>query len=74
MFSNTYGECLLSVWLLNLHHFGRFWGYNPRFPSLFSVRLLTVQDTTSNEISHLHWGGLQSVLVGPTENEECRKL
>ena len=63
-FSNTYGNCLLSVLLPNLRHFGHFWRKNPRFLSLFSVGLLTIQETTSNEINHLHGGGLQSVLVG----------
>jgi hypothetical protein len=68
-FSNTYGNCLLSVLLLNLRHFGSFWRKNPRFLSLFSVCLLTIQETTFNEINHLRGGGLQSVLVGLGDRE-----
>jgi hypothetical protein len=60
----------LSVLLLKLRHFGRFWPKNPRFLSLFSVCLLTIQETTSNEINHLRVGGLQSVLVGLGDREQ----
>jgi len=62
----------LSVLLLKLRHFWCFWRKNPRFLSLFSVCLLTIQETTSNEINHLRVGGLQSVLVGLGDRE--RKL
>ena len=52
---------------MNLRHFGRFWRKTPRFLSLFSVCLLTIQETTSNEINDLRGGGLQSVLVGASD-------
>jgi len=53
----------LSVLLLNLHRFGHFWRKNPRFLSLFSVCLLTIQETTFNKIKPLRGGRLQSVLI-----------
>ncbi|MBK9443118.1 MAG: hypothetical protein IPN53_18265 [Comamonadaceae bacterium] len=62
-------QCLLSVALLKLRHFGHFWPKNPRLLSLFSVCLLTIQETTSNEINHLRGGGLQSILVGLGDKE-----
>ena len=59
---------------MNLRRFERFWPKNSRFLSLFSVCLLTIQETTFNEINHLRGDGLQSVQVGlATENEECPK-
>lgn len=68
-FSNTYGHDLLSVARMNLRRFGRFWPKKLRFLSLFSVCLLTIQETTSNEINHLRGCGLQSVLVGLSDRE-----
>jgi hypothetical protein len=59
MVTRTYANCLLSFLLLNLSIFGRFWSKLPRFFSLFSVSLLTVQEVISNEINDLRRGGLQ---------------
>jgi hypothetical protein len=72
-FSSTYGNCLLSVALLKLRLFGRFWRKNLRFLSLFSVCLLTIQETTFNKINNLREGGLQSVLVGLSNREQMEK-
>lgn len=59
MVTSTYVNCLLTIALSNLGIFACFWLKFPRFFSLFSVSLLTVQEATSNEINHLRGGGLQ---------------
>jgi hypothetical protein len=60
MFTRTYVNCLLTIALSNLHIRARFWPNFPRFLSLFSVSLLTVQEATFNEINDLRGGGLQA--------------
>ena len=59
MVTRTYAIYLLSFLLLNLSIPGCFWPKLPRFLSLFSATLLTVQEVTSNEINNLRGGGLQ---------------
>jgi len=50
--------------LSNLRNFANFWPHFPRFLSLFSVCLLTVQEATFNEINDLRGGGLQVEIGG----------
>ena len=57
--TRTYAIFLLTISLSNLGIFARFWPSFPRFLSLFSVCLLTVQEATSNEIKDLRGGSLQ---------------
>jgi hypothetical protein len=64
MVACTYANCLLSILLLNLSIFGRFWPNSSRFFSLFSVSLLTVQEAIFNEINDLRGGGLQAEIGG----------
>lgn len=77
MVARTYADCLLTIVLSNLGIFSRFWPNFPRFLSLFSVCLLTVQEATFNEINDLRGGGLQAEIGGQsrlrTENSviEC---
>ncbi len=59
MVTRTYVNCLLIIPLSNLGIFDRFWPNSPLFFSLFSVTLLTIQETTLNEINNLREGGLQ---------------
>jgi len=59
MVTRTYANCLLTILLSNLGIFARFWPNFPRFLSLFSASLLTVQEATSNKINDLRGGGLQ---------------
>jgi len=59
MVTRTYANCLLTIVLSNLGIFAYFWPKLPRFFSLFSVTLLTIQEVTFNEINNLHGGGLQ---------------
>lgn len=64
MVTRTYAICLLTISLSNLGIFARFWPNCPRFFSLFSVSLLTVQEAISNEINDLRGGGLQAEIGG----------
>jgi len=64
MVASTYAICLLTISLSNLGIFARFWPHFPRFLSLFSVCLLTVQEATFNEINDLRGGGLQVEIGG----------
>ena len=64
MVARTYANCLLSFLLSNLSISVGFWPNSPRFFSLFSVSLLTVQEVISNEINDLRGGGLQVEIGG----------
>ena len=64
MVTRTYVNCLLTIVLSNLGIFDRFRPNFPHFFSLFSVTLLTIQETTFNEINHLRGGGLQVEIGG----------
>ena len=64
MVTRTYVNCLLTILLSNLDIFTRFWPNFPRFFSLFSVCLLTIQEATSNEIKDLRGCGLQFEIGG----------
>ena len=64
MVTSTYANCLLTIVLSNLRNFANFWPHFPRFLSLFSVSLLTVQEATFNEINDLRGGGLQVEIGG----------
>jgi hypothetical protein len=64
MLTRSYVNCPLRFLLLNLSILGRFWPKSPRFFSLFSVTLLTIQEATSNEIKDLRGGGLQVEIGG----------
>ena len=64
MVTRTYANCILSLSLLNLSIPGRFWPKSPRFFSLFSVTLLTIQEVTFNKINNLRGGGLQVEIGG----------
>ena len=64
MVAHTYAICLLTIVLSNLRNFANFWPHFPRFLSLFSVCLLTVQEATFNEINDLRRGGLQLEIGG----------
>ncbi len=59
MVARTYANCLLTIALSNLGIFACFWPNFPRFFSLFSVTLLTIQEVTFNKINNLRGGGLQ---------------
>jgi len=59
MLTRTYANFLLIILLSNLGIFARFWPKLPRFFSLFSVTLLTIQKVVFNEINDLRGGGLQ---------------
>ena len=76
MVARTYAICLLIVSLSNLSIFEGFWLNSPRFFSLFSVSLLTVQEATFNEINDLRGGGLQVKIGGwsrlRTENRDLK--
>ncbi len=60
MVTRTYVNCLLTIALSNSGIFDRFWPNFPRFFSLFSVTLLTIQEVVFNEINDLRGGGLQA--------------
>ena len=64
MVARTYANFLLSFLLSNLSVSLGFWPNSPRFFSLFSVSLLTVQEAISNEINDLRGGGLQVEIGG----------
>ena len=64
MVTRTYVNCLLTIALSNLGIFDRFWPNSPRFFSLFSVPLLTIQEATFNKINNLRGGGLQVEIGG----------
>ena len=64
MLTRTYANCLLRFLLSKLGGSGRFWPKSPRFFSLFSVPLLTIQEVTFNEINDLRGGGLQAEIGG----------
>lgn len=64
MVTSTYVNVLLIILLLNLGIFTRYWPNFPRFFSLFSMTLLTVQEVVSNEINNLREGGLQAEIGG----------
>jgi hypothetical protein len=64
MVAGTYANFLLSFLLPNLSIPAGFWPNSPRFLSLFSVSLLTVQEVVSNEINNLREGGLQVEIGG----------
>ena len=70
MVTRTYANCLLTILLSNLGNFGGFWPKSPRFFSLFSVTLLTIQEVTFNEINDLRGGGLQ-VEIGGRERQRA---
>jgi len=76
MVTRTYAICLLTISLSKLGIFTRFWPNFPRFLSLFSVCLLTVQEVTFNEINDLRGGGLQVKIGGRsrqrTENRDLK--
>lgn len=59
MVAPTYANSPLSFLLSNADIHGRFSPKMPRFFSLFSVTLLTVQEVVFNEINDLRGGGLQ---------------
>ena len=60
MVARTYANFLLSFLLSNLSVSLGFWPNSPRFFSLFSVSLLTVQEVVSNEINDLQGGWFAS--------------
>lgn len=60
MFTRTYVNCLLSFLLSNSGIHGRFTPKLPRFFSLFSDPLLTIQEVNFNEINDLRGCGLQA--------------
>ena len=64
MVTRTYANFLLTISLSNLGVFARFWPNFPRFLSLFSVCLLTVQEAIFNKINDLRGGGLQVEIGG----------
>jgi hypothetical protein len=65
MVTRTYAICLLTIALSNLGIFTRFWPNFPRFFSLFSVSLLTVQEANFNEIKNLRVGWVfRSIVTG----------
>ncbi len=76
MVTRTYVGCLLTIALSNLGIFDRFWPISPRFFSLFSVTLLTIQEVISNEINDLRGAGLQVEIGGRsrlrTENRDLK--
>ena len=59
MVARTYVNCLLSFLLSNLSNKARFRPKFPRFFSLFSASLLSVQEAELNEINELRGGSLQ---------------
>jgi hypothetical protein len=64
MVARTYANFLLRFLLSKLGVSGRFCPKSPRFFSLFSASLLTIQEATSNEINDLRGGGLQVEIGG----------
>jgi len=64
MVARTYAKYLLTISLSNLVIFALFWPNPPRFFSLFSVTLLTIQEANFNEINNLRGGGLQVEIGG----------
>ena len=64
MVAPTYANSPLSFLLSNSGIHGRFAPKMPRFFSLFSVPLLTIQEVTFNEINDLRGGGLQAEIGG----------
>jgi hypothetical protein len=64
MVTGTHANFLLSFLLSNLSISAGCWPNSPRFFSLFSVSLLTVQEVISNEINDLRGGGLQVEIAG----------
>ena len=64
MMTRTYANSLLSFLLSNSGIYARFAPKMPRFFSLFSVTLLTVQQAIFNEINDLRGGGLQAEIGG----------
>ena len=75
MVARTYANCLLSFLLSNLSVSAGFWPNSPRFFSLFSVSLLTVQEVVSNEINDLQGGVVcKWKLVGGRDREQRHKV